>query len=70
MISINRRVLYGNVYHDVRCLSTDEKPTNRIANGSTLIEIDTGERFLFDSGEKRWNPVGKAFNMGQYGVTI
>lgn len=70
MISVNRRVLYGNVYHDIRCLSTDEKPTDKIANGSTLIEIDTGESFLFDSESKSWNPTGRLFRISQYGVTI
>jgi hypothetical protein len=28
MISVNRRVLGGEVYNDVRCLSTDTKPTD------------------------------------------
>ena len=45
------------VYHDVRCLSTDTKPTERVANGSMLTEIDTGKTFLFDAEKKQWNEV-------------
>ena len=54
MVSINRRTLYGEVYNDVRCLSTDEKPTENIKNGSSLIEMDTGKKFLFDADNVRW----------------
>lgn len=70
MVSVNRRVLYGSVYHDVRCLSTDEKPTEDIANGSTLVEIDTGDRYLFDAGAREWNPANGAFEIGPCGATI
>jgi hypothetical protein len=70
MISINRRVLYGEVYNDVRCLSTDEKPTEGIRNGSTLVEIDTGETYLFDAEAGVWNTVDGAFTAGQFGITI
>ena len=54
MISINRRKLYGEVFNDVRCLSTDEKPVTDIKNGSTLIEMDTGKKYLFDAGGGQW----------------
>ena len=57
MISVNRRTLYGEVYNDVRCLSTDEKPTENINNGSTLVEIDTGKRYIFDASSLAWNEV-------------
>jgi hypothetical protein len=70
MVSINRRVLYGSVYHDVRCLSTDEKPTQDIRNGSTLVEIDTGETYLFDAEAGIWNAVEGTFSAGQLGITI
>ena len=53
MISANRRVLYGEVYNDVRCLSTDEKPTD-VKNGSVLTEIDTGTQYLFDADSGTW----------------
>ena len=57
MISINRRMMYGEVFNDVRCLSTDTKPLTGIKNGSTLIEIDTGKKYLFDALSKAWNEV-------------
>lgn len=55
MVSINRRTLYGEVYNDVRCLSTDEKPVADIKNGSVLREIDTGATYLFDAGLGVWH---------------
>ena len=57
MVSINRRVGGGQVYNDVRCLSTDAKPTEDIKNGSTCVEINTGKVFLFDAESKTWNEV-------------
>ena len=57
MVSINRRTLYGEVYNDVRCLSTDEKPTENIKNGSTLIEMDTGKGYLFDADSQTWRQI-------------
>lgn len=70
MVSINRQTLYGEVYNDVRCLSTDEKPTDGIRNGSTLVEIDTGSKYLFDASTGEWNDVGNAFDIGPLGVTL
>lgn len=47
---------------DGACLSTDTKPTTGIANGSCLIEMDTGDRFMFDEAGSQWlnitNPGG------------
>lgn len=44
------------------CLSTDTKPTEGIANGSCLIEMDTGDIFMFDGANEEWlnitNPGG------------
>ena len=56
MISANKRILSGSVYNDVRCLSTDEKPTD-VKNGSTLVEIDTGKGYLFDADSKAWKQI-------------
>ena len=55
MVSVNRQEMYGRVYNDVRCLSTDEKPTEGIRNGSTLVEIDTGKSYMFDSDGSEWH---------------
>ena len=50
MISVANQ---GNVY-DLRGLSTDEKPTEKIGNGSTFIEIDTSKIFFFDAESNEW----------------
>ena len=39
------------------CLSTDTKPTTDIANGSILIEMDTGKIFMFDATNSTWREV-------------
>ena len=33
-------------------LSTDEKPVEKVGNGSVFIEIDTGKVFMFDEQNK------------------
>jgi len=66
MISVNRRTLYGEVFNDVRCLSSDEKPTEGIKNGSTLIEIDTGKRYLYDALSCQWNEFSQGGGGGDY----
>ena len=38
----------------IYCNSTDEKPTDALANGSKLIEVDTGAEFLFDEENSEW----------------
>lgn len=42
------------IVHDVRCLSTDIKPTTGMTNGSSCIEIDTGNIYFFDGDSKTW----------------
>ena len=42
----------GEKIYEFRGLSTDEKPTKRVGNGSTFIEIDTGKIFMFDEKNK------------------
>lgn len=39
-------------------LSTDTKPTENLATGSTFLEVDTGDVFLFDEEGPTWNKVG------------
>jgi len=43
---------------DFRCLSTDEKPIIfngiEIDNGSQLLEMDTGDIYLFDKQNQMW----------------
>lgn len=39
--------------HDIRCKSTDSKPTG-VPNGSSLIEMDTGKVYFFDADSSQW----------------
>lgn len=48
----------GRYLCDIRCMSTDEKPTEGIANGSDLIEMDTSKVFFFDEDGKTWEEWG------------
>ena len=43
---------------DIYCLSTDEKPTENIANGSSLLEMDTSKLYFFDEENQRWLEFG------------
>lgn len=44
---------------ELSCLSTDTKPTN-CANGSILIEMDTGSIYMFDEAGTEWLEVAGA----------
>lgn len=45
----------GSVYvADIYCDSSDTKPTTELANGSTLTEVDTGKRYLFNEANTSW----------------
>ena len=39
---------------DYVCKSTDEKPTDGIANGSMCLEMDTGKFYAFDAAGEVW----------------
>lgn len=54
MVTVLRHTYYGHWVHDVRCLSTDEKPTEGINNGSTCFEMDTGKMYMFDKENQEW----------------
>lgn len=36
------------------CLSTDTKPTTGIANGSLVLEMDTGKIYVFNETGSTW----------------
>lgn len=40
------------------CLAADTKPTDGVANGSTLIEMDTGKVYMFDEAGEEWLEYG------------
>ena len=52
MITITNEKTY-----EFRGLSTDEKPVERVGNGSIFIEIDTGKVFMFDEQNKVWKEI-------------
>lgn len=39
---------------DYVCLSTDEKPTDGITNGSMCLEMDTGTFYAYDAAGEQW----------------
>lgn len=59
MISFQKSVYMSNengepvYYGEGVCLSGDTKPEN-MANGSALIEMDTGKLFLYDASGHQW----------------
>lgn len=55
MVTVLKETYYGNWVHDVRGLSTDTKPTDGIANGSTYFEMDTGKMYMFDQDNETWH---------------
>lgn len=54
MITTLREIVYDQWSHDIRCLSTDTKPTVHIANGASCIEVDTGNIFFYDAEHEQW----------------
>lgn len=48
-------------YVEISCLSTDDKPTG-FATGSTCLEVDTGDVYLYDEENAEWIAVGGGDN--------
>lgn len=44
----------GERTYEYRGLSTDEKPIERVGNGSIFIEMDSGKVYMFDEQNKEW----------------
>ena len=44
-------------YIEGACLAADTKPTDGIANGSIIIEIDTGKLYMFNETGSAWAEV-------------
>lgn len=42
---------------DYRGLSSDTKPTTNVPNGSTFIEMNTGNVFMFDEENTQWRQI-------------
>lgn len=41
-------------YFEYSGLSTDSKPTTGVFNGSTFLEMDTSEVYVFDASTMAW----------------
>ena len=52
------------------CLSTDEKPTAGIQNGSVCIEMDTGKKYAFDEDGKRWIELSSGGGNGDLSIAV
>ena len=49
------QTIKGTNVKEYACLSTDEKPTAGVANGSPLLEMDTGDVYVFDKENNEWH---------------
>lgn len=56
MVSYNEAIAITNEKNLVQavCLSTDAKPTSGIANGSMMLEMDTGKIYAFNEAGSAW----------------
>lgn len=53
-----KNVRTERAYYEFVGLSTDTKQTNKVATGSTFLEVDTGDVYLFDGENGVWHKVG------------
>lgn len=44
-------------YFEGFCDSTEDKPVDLVADGSNVIETDTGDWCFFNEKSKSWNPL-------------
>ncbi len=42
---------------EYRGLSTDEKPTENVSNGTVFVEIDTGKLYMYDLENQQWEEI-------------
>ena len=56
MFTNTKSMYYGNdrILIEAACLSTDNKPTTGIANGSLCFEMNTGKKYMFDEESGEW----------------
>lgn len=59
MVTYNYGKHYGDkLYVEGECLSTDNKPTDGIMNGSKLLVMDTSKVVVFDEENQTWREWG------------
>lgn len=44
----------GKIMAKLACDSDDVKPTSGVATGSTCLEVDTGDMYIFSEDDKEW----------------
>lgn len=56
MITMYRKegATYDKQEIEYRGLSTDEKPTENVENGTIFIEMDTGKIYMYDLENEEW----------------
>ncbi len=47
----------GEKTYEFRGLSTDDKPTKGVGNGSIFFEMDTGKVYMYDEQNKEWKEI-------------
>lgn len=53
-------VITGKIkYFEFAGLSTDTKPTDAVATGSSFIEVDTQDVYFFDEASSEWIKAGE-----------
>ena len=55
----SKKVRTNKTYYEFAGLSTDTKQTEKVATGSTFLEVDTGDVYLFDAENSIWHKVGQ-----------
>ena len=48
------QILDRGGYAEYAGLSTDQKPTEGVATGSTFLEVNTGDVYVYDSAGQTW----------------
>lgn len=48
----------GVKYFEYAGLSTDDKPTDNVATGSSFFEVDTTDVYFYDEGSETWIKAG------------
>lgn len=52
------KIIEGKNLTEATCLSTDTKPTENVANGSLVLEMDTSKVYAFNEDGTEWVELG------------
>ena len=72
MFTNTKAIYIGNdkILVESVCLSADTKPTEGIANGSLVLEMDTNKIYYFDETSSTWAELGTSSSGGDATVTF